>query len=108
MTGGVVDDNQANPTQAEQPPQSASAEQQRDDVDEVAGAQRADVYVPLRRPRCPQLIYELRDEAGDLYYFNSATGVSSWEPPEWVDNIDPVGRTVGTGEGRFSLIVVEC
>ena len=37
----------------------------------------------------PQVIYELRDEAGDLYYFNGFTGVSSWEPPEWVDSLDP-------------------
>lgn len=29
-----------------------------------------------------ELIYELRDESGQLYYFNCYTGVSMWEPPE--------------------------
>lgn len=29
-----------------------------------------------------EVIYELRDEDNRLYYFNSYTGVSMWEPPE--------------------------
>jgi len=41
-----------------------------------------------------ELIYQLRDESGDLYYFNSTTGVSSWEPPEWIDSMDPVSGAV--------------
>ena len=37
-----------------------------------------------------ETIYEFRDESGERYYFNTATGVSDWNPPEWFDIIDPV------------------
>jgi len=37
-----------------------------------------------------EVIYELRDASGDLYYFNGYTGVSCWDPPEWIDSIDPL------------------
>lgn len=52
------------------------------------------MHLWLRLMRVWQLIYELRDETGDLYYFNSATGMSSWEPPEWIDSMDPVSGAV--------------
>ena len=42
-----------------------------------------------------EAIYELRDdETGHLFYFNCATGVSSWEAPEWVDEVDPASGAV--------------
>ncbi|KAJ8610373.1 hypothetical protein CTAYLR_003877 [Chrysophaeum taylorii] len=41
-----------------------------------------------------EVIYELRDEDNRLYYFNTYTGVSMWEPPEWVDEIDPTSGAV--------------
>jgi hypothetical protein len=28
------------------------------------------------------------------YYFNGATGVSCWDPPEWIDSTDPVSGAV--------------
>ncbi|CAN0261524.1 unnamed protein product, partial [Phaeothamnion confervicola] len=33
--------------------------------------------------------YELADDDGKTYYFNTRSGMSVWEPPEWVDEIDP-------------------
>ncbi|GMI07455.1 hypothetical protein TrVE_jg8417 [Triparma verrucosa] len=47
--------------------------------------------------------YELRDDDGELYYFNSATGVSQWEPPKWfaeVDEISGVRYYVNTSTGE--------
>lgn len=41
-----------------------------------------------------EVIYELRDDDNRLYYFNPFTGVSMWEPPEWVDEIDPTSGAV--------------
>ena len=32
---------------------------------------------------------ELYDDSGNLYYYNEATGASSWTPPDWVEEIDP-------------------
>ena len=40
------------------------------------------------------MIYELRDDDDRLYYFNSYTGVSMWEPPEWTDSVDPASGAV--------------
>jgi hypothetical protein len=33
--------------------------------------------------------YELRDDDGELYYFNSESGASQWEPPRWFSETDP-------------------
>ena len=33
--------------------------------------------------------YEQFDENGYPYYYNPRTGESKWEPPEWIENIDP-------------------
>jgi len=35
-----------------------------------------------------EAIYELRDEENRIYYFNAYTGVSMWDPPEWIDEVD--------------------
>jgi len=48
----------------------------------------------------------LKDDEGELYYFNSGTGVSQWEPPEWFEEKDPATETVfyvntGTGEPQW-------
>ena len=56
-----------------------------------------------------EAIYELRDdETGHLFYFNCATGVSSWEAPEWVDEVDPASGAVYyvnslTGETQWDV-----
>lgn len=47
--------------------------------------------------------YELRDDDGELYYFNSESGVSQWEPPKWfaeVDEISGVRYYVNTSTGE--------
>lgn len=31
---------------------------------------------------------------GTVYYFNAATGMSQWEPPLWLDEIDPTTGAV--------------
>ncbi|CAM9130757.1 unnamed protein product [Scytosiphon promiscuus] len=33
--------------------------------------------------------HELKDEDGSVYYFNTASGSSQWEPPLWLDEVDP-------------------
>mmetsp|Transcript_69265 Transcript_69265/g.193799 ORF Transcript_69265/g.193799 Transcript_69265/m.193799 type:complete len:166 (+) Transcript_69265:231-728(+) len=74
--------------------------------DQAAGA---DPYNSSSAPEDEEdLIYELRDEAGDLYYFNSGTGVSDWNPPEWIDSVDPQSGAVYyentiTGETRWEV-----
>ena len=50
--------------------------------------------------------YELRDDDGELYYFNSGSGVSQWEPPRWFSEVDPVSGAVyyvdtNTGEPQW-------
>ena len=50
-----------------------------------------------KQPDAPdeeEVIYELRDDDDRLYYFNSYTGVSMWEPPEWTDSVDPASGAV--------------
>ena len=52
--------------------------------------------------------YELRDDDGELYYFNSLTGVSQWEPPRWFSEVDPVSGikyfvNTSTGEPQWHL-----
>jgi hypothetical protein len=32
---------------------------------------------------------ELFDEGGHAYYFNEASGESTWDPPNWVEEKDP-------------------
>eukprot|EP00903_Cladosiphon_okamuranus_P014500 g13450.t1 len=38
--------------------------------------------------------HELKDEDGSVYYFNAASGMSQWEPPLWLDEIDPTTGAV--------------
>eukprot|EP00752_Nemacystus_decipiens_P007825 g6990.t1 len=38
--------------------------------------------------------HELKDEDGSVYYFNAVTGISQWEPPVWIDEIDPTTGAV--------------
>ena len=50
--------------------------------------------------------YELRDDDGELYYFNSLTGVSTWDPPSWFAEVDPVSGiryyvNTSTGEPQW-------
>ncbi len=33
--------------------------------------------------------HECRDDSGNLYFFNEVTQESSWESPEWVEEVDP-------------------
>ena len=44
--------------------------------------------------------YELKDENGDLYYFNTATGGSQWECPPWFDEVDS-----GTGAVYYRYLL---
>ncbi|CAN0079544.1 unnamed protein product [Pylaiella littoralis] len=37
---------------------------------------------------------ELKDEDGSVYYFNATSGISQWEPPLWLDEIDPTTGAV--------------
>ena len=53
-----------------------------------------------------EVIYELRDDEGELYYFNGQTGVSSWDPPEWIDSIDPVTMKSGVKQTTQTPVVV--
>jgi len=51
--------------------------------------------------------YELRDDDGELYYFNSNTGESQWEPPRWFSENDPVSGIMyyvntSTGEPQWN------
>jgi hypothetical protein len=55
-----------------------------------------------------ELWYELHDDEGAVYYFNSASGESQWEPPQWVDEIDPVSGAVYyvnslTGDAQWEM-----
>ena len=52
--------------------------------------------------------YELRDDDGELYYFNSGTGVSQWEPPRWFAEVDPVSGlkyyvNTSTGDPQWNM-----
>ncbi|CAM9810650.1 unnamed protein product, partial [Ectocarpus sp. 13 AM-2016] len=38
--------------------------------------------------------HELKDEDGSVYYFNATSGMSQWEPPMWLDEIDPTTGAV--------------
>ena len=51
--------------------------------------------------------HELRDEEGNLYYFNAQSGASQWEEPTWVDEVDEDSgvvyyRNTATGESQWA------
>jgi hypothetical protein len=43
----------------------------------------------FRQLRNVPVWFEQLDESGYPYYYNQQTGESRWEPPEWVEEIDP-------------------
>jgi len=65
----------------------------RRDGGQVFVVEDGDAY-PNRAGDEEELIYELRDEDHHRYYFNNITGVSMWDPPEWVDDVDPASGAV--------------
>ena len=85
-----VEEEVGSPLRAETPYSEVQTETDEDDDDEEEVEQW----------------YELRDDDGELYYFNTSTGASQWEPPKWFSEVDPVSGikyyvNTSTGEPQW-------
>mmetsp|Transcript_17432 Transcript_17432/g.35430 ORF Transcript_17432/g.35430 Transcript_17432/m.35430 type:complete len:968 (-) Transcript_17432:38-2941(-) len=90
-----IEDGGGSPVRAETPYSEVGTEGETDDDDEGDDEEEEE-----------EQWYELRDDDGELYYFNTSTGASQWEPPKWFSEVDPISGikyyvNTSTGEPQW-------